>query len=241
MKIALSVEFGYDDQLIFAQQLGVNHVLVRTSQAWDIEVIEKIKNRVGQCGLVLAGLEGFEPENKHALNFVTAASNTGITLISTFISGYDHAIQKPTGRGKALVSSITKKNHIEPNESLMQFAEKSNVNIAWTYPYSGNKSSGGIDLQIGELNETHENHLAQINTPIFIARVGNRLGKTRSFIDDGDISIPQVLCSLRSLGFSGYVAATPPPSMIDDTDWGHKGRSHDVGYLKAIIQTLESN
>ncbi|MEE3234916.1 MAG: hypothetical protein VX294_12170 [Candidatus Latescibacterota bacterium] len=241
MKVAISVEFGLDDQLIFAQQLGVNHVLVRTNQTWNIELIEKIKNRVAQCGLVLAGLEGFDPRNEDARNFVTSAGKAGVPLISTFLSDCDQAIQEPTGRGKALVSSIAKEIHTEPNESLVQLAEKNNVNIAWTYPYSGNKYSGGIDLQIGELNETQENHLARINAPIYIARVGNRLGKTRSFLDDGDISIPRSLRSLGSLGFSGYVATTPPPGMIDDTDWRHKGRSHDVGYLKAIIQTLESS
>ena len=241
MKIAMSVEFGHDDQLIFAQQLGIDHVLVCTDQVWNAELLNNIKNRVTQCGLILAGLEGFDYTNQWAQDFLAAAEESNINLISTYSSDSRKSVEEPNGRGKALVRSILKENDKKPNETLLQLSEKSSVDVAWTYPSLDKKHSGGIDLQIEELNGTLKSHLSKISSPIHIARLGNRLGKNQSFLDDGEISIPQTLNSLRSLDFSGYVATTAPPSMIDDTDWKHKGRSYDIGYLKAIIQTLESN
>ena len=240
MQIVMSVDFGHDDQLIFAQQLGVNNVLVRINQSWNHEIIEQVKNRVKQCGLVLVGLEGFDPKHECADNSVIAAGETGVTLLSTFMKENNKNIQRPIGRGNALVSTIKDEIYEDPIESVSHLAKKNNVKIAWTYPYVSNKPSTGIDLQITEWSKMQERQLAQTKAPVYIARVGNRIGKNQAFLDDGEISLPQTLRKLQSVGFSGYIATTPPPGLIDDTDWRHKGRSHDVGYLKAIIQTLES-
>ena len=57
MHIALSVQFGRDDQLIFAQQLGVKHVMAQVD-CYDEKTLESLRNRVQRTGLQLAGIEG---------------------------------------------------------------------------------------------------------------------------------------------------------------------------------------
>ena len=57
MHIALSVQFGRDDQLIFAQQLGVEHVVANMERRWDLETLTALKNRVEKTGLKLEAVE----------------------------------------------------------------------------------------------------------------------------------------------------------------------------------------
>ena len=63
-------------------------------------------------------------------------------------------------------------------------------------------------------------------------------GPVGAFLDEGEISIPRTLRTLRTANFDGSVRAAPPPGLVDDTAWGHKGRAFDTGYLKAVLQTL---
>ena len=60
-----------------------------------------------------------------------------------------------------------------------------------------------------------------------------------AFLDAGDLLIPKALLACRSVGFAGPIRSAPPPGMIGDTDWGHKGRAFDLGYLRALLQVLE--
>ena len=50
MDIALNVQYGRDDQLIFAQQLGVEQV-VMTVENYGEEVLAMAKNRVEKSAL----------------------------------------------------------------------------------------------------------------------------------------------------------------------------------------------
>ena len=58
MKLALTVRFGYDEELIFAQQLGADAVVVRfdVSGPQDIDLFP-VAHRVRVAGLQLAGVE----------------------------------------------------------------------------------------------------------------------------------------------------------------------------------------
>ena len=56
MQLALTIEFGHDDQLIFAQQLGVDHV-IGAVEKWDVDTLKALRNRVEKTGLELAGIE----------------------------------------------------------------------------------------------------------------------------------------------------------------------------------------
>ena len=65
MYLALRVEYGRDDQLIFAQQLGVEHVVMAV-ECWDAASLAHAKNRVEQATLTLAGLEGLSLHDAEA-------------------------------------------------------------------------------------------------------------------------------------------------------------------------------
>ena len=81
MYIALSVEYGRDDQLIFAQQLGVEHVLV-SIEDWDETSLNRVKNRVEKSALQLAGLEGLALGDVDAASAaLRAAGAVGIGLV----------------------------------------------------------------------------------------------------------------------------------------------------------------
>ena len=56
----------------------------------------------------------------------------------------------------------------------------------------------------------------------------------------GEVDMPGVLLALQETGFTGPVRALAPPCMVGDSVWGHKGRVYDLGYLKAVLQTIES-
>ena len=52
--------------------------------------------------------------------------------------------------------------------------------------------------------------------------------------------MPGVLLALQETGSTGPVRALAPPCMVGDSGWGHMGRAYDLGYLKAVLQTIES-
>jgi len=78
---------------------------------------------------------------------------------------------------------------------------------------------------------------------LFMVRLGNVQpvgeGFRECFLDEGVVSMPRVLQALREVGYAGPVRAAPPPQVVGDTAWGHKGRAHDIGYLKAVWQVVE--
>lgn len=64
-------------------------------------------------------------------------------------------------------------------------------------------------------------------------------GYRECFLDEGLVPVPQVLAALAAAGYDGIVRTAPPPAAVGDTVWGHKGRAHDVGYVKATWQVVE--
>ena len=39
-------------------------------------------------------------------------------------------------------------------------------------------------------------------------------------------------------GFNGFIIDDHVPRMVDDTDWGHRGRAHATGYLQAMVEAV---
>ena len=84
MKLALAVDYGFDDQLIFGQQLGADAVVVSLDE-WRHDLLAGARNRVQQTGLALAGirLPDAGPEDLDALpTIVTAAGAAGVNMLS---------------------------------------------------------------------------------------------------------------------------------------------------------------
>jgi len=58
-----------------------------------------------------------------------------------------------------------------------------------------------------------------------------------TFVDDeaSNFDPGSVMAALRDAGFSGVLVPDHVPDVIDDTDWGHRGRAHAVGYLEGLV------
>src|SRR5438132_547790 len=61
-----------------------------------------------------------------------------------------------------------------------------------------------------------------------------------TFIDDGEVDVLRVLAILKRNGFDGVIIPDHAPQMSCAAPW-HAGMAFAMGYLKAGLQTLESN
>ena len=101
--------------------------------------------------------------------------------------------------------------------------------------------SVGIDL---DLTAVHPDLVARIVQAgyVYLVHLGNWCSegslRREAFLDEGEAAVPLLLQALNHAGYVGSVRASHPPGMTDDTEWGHKGRAFDAGYLKAVMQVL---
>ena len=59
------------------------------------------------------------------------------------------------------------------------------------------------------------------------------------FINDGNVDPLEVVKTLKEVGFTGFMITDHVPKMVDDTAWGHRGRAYAIGYITALIETVE--
>ena len=55
------------------------------------------------------------------------------------------------------------------------------------------------------------------------------------FVDEGNFDTHEIMKLIHETGFEGVIIPDHVPKMVDDTDWGHRGRAHAVGYINALI------
>lgn len=120
MQIALTVKCRQDEDLIFAQQLGVNHI-VAEAERWDVETLTAMHNRVEKAGLELVaienlpqtlygkailGLPGRDEEIEEVCQAIWSAGIAGIPLVSYRWTppGIRRTQGIPKGRGDAIIS-----------------------------------------------------------------------------------------------------------------------------------------
>jgi mannonate dehydratase len=60
-----------------------------------------------------------------------------------------------------------------------------------------------------------------------------------TFIDCGQVDTFEVVKTLREVGFDGFMIDDHVPHVAGDSPWGHRGRAHCVGFMQALIQTVE--
>ena len=80
---------------------------------------------------------------------------------------------------------------------------------------------------------------------IFLVSVGNLQGTADSFqegfLDEIPDTILRALQTYRAVSYAGPLRAVSPPAVEGDTPWGHKGRAHDLGYLRALLQVISEH
>jgi mannonate dehydratase len=60
-----------------------------------------------------------------------------------------------------------------------------------------------------------------------------------SFLGEGNYDPLRVIRALRESGFDGFILDDHTPRLVGDSDWGHRGRAHAVGYIQALIHATE--
>ena len=68
-----------------------------------------------------------------------------------------------------------------------------------------------------------------------LVRAGNAVTGSEAFLNEGETDVPGALIALQKVGFNGLIRALSPPSVVGDSQWGHKSRAYDLGDLKAIL------
>ncbi|MFH1268218.1 MAG: mannonate dehydratase, partial [Planctomycetota bacterium] len=63
---------------------------------------------------------------------------------------------------------------------------------------------------------------------------------TECWLGEGNCNILKTMRTLKEVGFRGIMLTDHVPHMPGDTPWGHRGRAYTVGYMKALLQVLES-
>ena len=58
------------------------------------------------------------------------------------------------------------------------------------------------------------------------------------FLGEGNVDVVEAMRALAEVGFSGFILDDHVPHLIDDSDWGHRGRAHQTGYIMALVETL---
>lgn len=268
MELALSVQHGQDDQLIFAQQLGADSVVVAVD-AWEAATLRAARNRVERSGLKLAGLEapppmapvllgkpGAEQQLAGFCQGLRNAGEAGIGLVSCDWRAPVAVQPQPAGRGKALVAPVPAPATTPTWEALERFvaqagpvAQTAGVRLACRAgagllrePQRLLGLVPALDFDLVEAAGSGSGAEALIGAAggkLAMVHASNLRQQQQAFLDEGEVSLPKVMRALSRAGFSGPLRAALPPGMVEDTAWGHKGRSFDLGYLRAILQVIE--
>ena len=161
-----------------------------------------------------------------------AAKANGIDLVAAARQSVGD--REPVGRGGALVGPPVRASGDPPGLAcILAAADAANVRLALGTDMAG----AGVDLDLATMRE---GDIAECGERLLIVRAGNVTAGRQAFLNGGEVDLPKALLALQRVGFAGPLCAGPPPGLVGDTEWGHKGRAYDLGYLRAVLQTIES-
>ncbi len=58
------------------------------------------------------------------------------------------------------------------------------------------------------------------------------------FLGEGNVDVIAAMQALKEVSFTGFVLDDHVPHLVDDTEWGHRGRAHATGYIMALIAAV---
>ncbi len=58
------------------------------------------------------------------------------------------------------------------------------------------------------------------------------------FLGEGNFRPLRVMRALRDSGFAGFILDDHAPGLVDDSDYGHRGRAHAIGYLQGLLEAI---
>jgi mannonate dehydratase len=107
----------------------------------------------------------------------------------------------------------------------------------------------GITFCQGTITEMGVNVLEEIRYfggrgKIFLVHFRGVRGKvpryTEVFIDEGDINMLEAMKTYHEVGYTGPIVSDHTPRVEGDTGWGHIGRTFSHGYMRGLIQAVNS-
>lgn len=60
------------------------------------------------------------------------------------------------------------------------------------------------------------------------------------FLGEGNYDPVEVMCTLKAVGFTGFILDDHVPHMIDDTEWNHRGHAHATGYIAGLLAAINT-
>ena len=238
MKLALTVRYGHDEEMILAQQLGADAVIVRfdLGDPQDTD-LNPVAHRVRVAGLELAGVEligmsdQFQPWSDGLTGALLAAQNADVGVL--FCGSPVEHVETLAEDLAAVVATATATGVQIALDSACLLPEE----IAWLP--AGNVH---IELALGvppleartEMNDQACERVRAGGVSALRFEGGGRP------LGCGGLDIPSCLAALAEAGFGGWVRAGAAPLLAEDEDWHPKGAANDLGYLRAMLQTLAS-
>jgi mannonate dehydratase len=58
------------------------------------------------------------------------------------------------------------------------------------------------------------------------------------FLGEGNVDVVEAIRTLKEVGFTGFIIDDHVPRLVDDTDWNHRGRAFQTGYIMALVQAV---
>lgn len=112
----------------------------------------------------------------------------------------------------------------------------------------GNSPNHGLDFCMGTWTEGGVSTMMQSlrlfagQGKIFWVHFRNVVGTLPSFregfIDEGEADLIAVLQALKEAKFDGFLIDDHVPTMVNDTEWGHRSRAYATGYIKGLIRAV---
>jgi sugar phosphate isomerase/epimerase len=236
MKLALTVRYGYDEELILAQQLGADAVVVRfdLGDPQDTD-LAPAAHRVQVAGLELAGVElfgmsqQFQPWSDGLTGALLAAQDAGVqTLLcasptrraATLAEDLEAVVAAATATG---VRVCIDSSSLLPEELAWLPAGDVHVELAVGLPPmqtgAGMAQAAAARVRAGGISSVR------------FEGGGRPLG-------DSPLDVPATIAALADAGYTGLIRAGAPPLLGEDDEWNPKGAANDLGYLRAVIQSL---
>ena len=58
------------------------------------------------------------------------------------------------------------------------------------------------------------------------------------FLGEGNVDVVEAMRTFKRVGFSGFFIDDHVPHMVDDTQWGHRGRAQATGYIQGLLAAV---
>ena len=74
------------------------------------------------------------------------------------------------------------------------------------------------------------------------SRVATSIGRDGAAYRRGmvlGLTMAEIMLLLKRSGFTGFLLDDHVPIMDGDTDWGHRGRAHAIGYMQGLLRMME--